>query len=127
MTLQDAAALGQSLSPIATVVVVYLAYHFAMRQIRNQAKIDVYSTLMGTRNCLDGSSGPSPEKAQFNAALNRATAVFSDSSDVLQALENLRIHKDKDAAAIALLKTMHQDVNGKPLPDSAFQNFFKIA
>ena len=126
MTVQDAAAWGQIASPVVTVAVVYIAYRFAIRQMRSQSKIDVYSTLMGTRNCLDKNSGPSPEKAQFNVALNRATAVFSDSEVVLQALDNLRIHQDKDAAVIALLKAMHHDVHGKKLPDSAFQNFFKI-
>jgi hypothetical protein len=126
MSIQDAAAWAQIVSPVVTVVVVYIAYRFAIRQMRSQSKIDVYSSLMATRNCLDGSSGPSPAKSEFNAALNRATAVFSDSEAVLQALDNLRIHKDKDAAVIALLKTMHQNVHGKRLPDAAFQNFFKI-
>lgn len=126
MTLQDAAAWGQIVSPVATVVVVYVAYQFAIRQMRKQSKIEVYSTLMGPRHCLDGSVGYTPEKAQFNEELNRATAVFSDSAEISQSLENLRNHKDKDAAAIALLKAMHYNVYGKRLPDSAFQNFFKI-
>jgi hypothetical protein len=123
--LEDVRNVAQTISPLITITAVWIAYHFGKMQSRRQEKVKVYGDLMAHRRAIGSDANiPPDEKAAFFRALNRSVAVFSDNPKVLQETENLRVHQDKKAAIIRLLKEMHADVGGKAMIDAVFESYF---
>ena len=99
------------LSALLSVLLTWvLSTWWQTRQERRKEKLALLREIMGNRHGL-APGGGAEANARFFQALNSAFAVFHDSKEVIEALQNFKRHKNRTADNVTqLIRRMSEDL-----------------
>ncbi len=113
-------------SLLSGLVTFFISTYFYIRHERRKEKLFVLKEIMGNRHglTLDGNADA---KARFFQALNASFAVFHDSKQVVEALQNFKRHKNRAPANVTqLIRRMSENlkIDTSYLEDNFFEEPF---
>jgi len=95
---------------LSGLVTFFISTYFYVRHERRKEKLSVLKEIMGNRHGLTP-VGNAEAKARFFQALNAAFAVFHDSKQVVEALQDFKKHKNRASDNVTqLIRRMSQDL-----------------
>jgi hypothetical protein len=111
---------------LSGLVTFFVSTYFYVRHEGRKEKLSVLKEIMGNRHGLTP-AGNADAKARFFQALNAAFAVFHDSKQVVQALQDFKKYKNRAPDNVTqLIRCMSHDlkINTSYLDDDFFDEPF---
>jgi hypothetical protein len=95
---------------LSGLLTFFVSTYFYIRHERRKEKLSVLKEIMGNRHGLTP-DGNAEAKARFFQALNGAFAVFHDSKQVVEALQDFKKHENRASDNVTqLIRRMSEDL-----------------